>query len=80
MLITLFVFSYADRAKRIKNKAVVNESATDKLIRMLKEENDRLKKELGGNISLVSWKIKENKKNEGKKEKERERRRWAFLP
>jgi kinesin family member 1 len=43
--------SYADRAKQIKTKAVVNESETEKLIRSLKEENERLKKMLeGGNV------------------------------
>ena len=41
---------YADRAKQIKNKAVVNESETDKLIRMLKEENDKLRKALEGGV------------------------------
>lgn len=41
---TLSTLRYADRAKSIKNKAVVNESPTEKLIRELKEENDRLKK------------------------------------
>jgi len=45
---TLNTLKYADRAKEIKNKPVVNESATDKLIRELKEENDRLKKSGGG--------------------------------
>jgi len=35
---------YADRAKKIVNKAVINESATDKLIRELKTENEKLKK------------------------------------
>ena len=30
---TLSTFRYADQAKKIKNRAVVNESATDKLIR-----------------------------------------------
>ena len=35
---------YADRAKQIKNAAVVNEDPQDKLIRELKEENDKLKK------------------------------------
>jgi len=51
---------YADRAKKIQNKAVINESATDKLIRELKEENDRLKKALmqaaksgGGTINIA---------------------------
>lgn len=41
---TLSTLRYADRAKRIKTKAVVNENGIDKLIRELKEENDRLKK------------------------------------
>lgn len=34
---------YADRAKKIQNKAVVNESVQDKMIRELKGENERLK-------------------------------------
>lgn len=33
---TLSTLRYADRAKRIKTKAVVNENPTDKLIRQLK--------------------------------------------
>ena len=37
---------YADRAKKIKNVAEINESPQDKLIRELKEENERLKKQL----------------------------------
>ncbi len=41
---TLSTLRYADRAKKIQNKAVVNESEQDKLIRMLKEENLDLKK------------------------------------
>lgn len=45
---TLSTLRYADRAKSIKNKAVVNESETEKLIRELKEENDRLKKMMEG--------------------------------
>jgi hypothetical protein len=44
---------YAERAKRIKNKAVVNENPTDKMIRELKEENDRLKAMLqSGGVSI----------------------------
>ena len=35
-------FRLADRAKQIKTKATVNEDPTEKLIRELKEENDRL--------------------------------------
>lgn len=41
---TLSTLRYADRAKQIKNRAVVNENPMDKLIRELKEENERLKK------------------------------------
>ncbi|XP_071966233.1 kinesin-like protein KIF28 [Antedon mediterranea] len=39
---TMSTLRYADRAKAIKTKAIVNESPTDKLIRELKEENARL--------------------------------------
>jgi hypothetical protein len=38
----------ADRAKSIKTSAVINESPTDKLIRELREENEKLKKMLAG--------------------------------
>ena len=37
---------YADRAKKIQNKAVINESAQDKMIRELKEENEKLRRML----------------------------------
>jgi hypothetical protein len=40
---TLSTLRYADRAKKIQNKAVINESETDKMIRLLKEENLDLK-------------------------------------
>ncbi|KAF5401795.1 hypothetical protein PHET_04884 [Paragonimus heterotremus] len=43
---TLSTLRYADRAKRIKNKAIINEDPMEKLIRELKEENERLKKSL----------------------------------
>ena len=43
---TLSTLRYADRAKKIKNKPIVNESETDKLIRELKAENERLRKML----------------------------------
>ncbi|XP_072169328.1 kinesin-like protein KIF28P [Diadema setosum] len=45
---TLGTLRYADRAKKIKNKAVVNENPVEKLIRELREENERLKKSLTG--------------------------------
>ena len=41
---TLSTLRYADRAKKIQNKAVVNESEHDKMVRLLKEENVSLKK------------------------------------
>jgi hypothetical protein len=55
---SLSTLRYADRAKKIINKAVVNESATDKMIRELKSENDNLKKLLlsaanGGTINIA---------------------------
>lgn len=40
---SLSTLRYADRAKKILNKAVVNESVQDKMIRELKTENERLK-------------------------------------
>ena len=40
---TLSTLRYADQAKKIQNKAVVNESETDKLIRNLTAEKDELK-------------------------------------
>ena len=45
---TLGTLRYADRAKKIKNKAVVNENPVEKLIRELREENDRLKNAMTG--------------------------------
>merc|ERR1712187_828649 len=41
---TLSTLRYADRAKKIKNNAVINENPQEKLVRELKEENDNLKK------------------------------------
>jgi hypothetical protein len=40
---SLGTLRYADRAKKIQNKAVINESPQDKLIRELKAENEKLK-------------------------------------
>ncbi|XP_038077973.1 kinesin-like protein KIF28P isoform X3 [Patiria miniata] len=45
---TLGTLRYADRAKKIKNKAVVNENPVEKLIRELREENERLKSAMTG--------------------------------
>ena len=48
---------YADRAKKIQNKAVINESVQDKMIRELRSENDKLKQLLlqaakDGNLTI----------------------------
>ncbi|MES1911981.1 MAG: hypothetical protein MHM6MM_004331 [Cercozoa sp. M6MM] len=54
---TLSTLRYADRAKKIKNKAVVNENPQDRMIRELKEENERLRKLIaqgGGDLSALS--------------------------
>lgn len=56
---------YADRAKQIKNAAVINENPQDKLIRELKAENAKLKKELenaGGPAQTVTVEDEESKK------------------
>lgn len=43
IIITSIIFRYADRAKQIVCKAVVNEDANAKLIRELKEEIQKLR-------------------------------------
>ena len=60
---TLSTLRYADRAKKIKNKPVVNESETDKLIRELKAENERLRKLLEEKDSNPEKRVK-NKDDE----------------
>lgn len=42
----LSTLRYADQAKQIKNKPVINETETDKMIRELVKENERLKSKL----------------------------------
>jgi len=49
---SLSTLRYADRAKQIKTKATVNEDPTEKLIRELQEENEKLKAMLGGNVKM----------------------------
>merc|ERR1719387_1662754 len=53
---TLSTLRYADRAKRIKNAAAVNEDPQDKLIRQLREENMKLKELVtdGGGAGAVN--------------------------
>lgn len=57
---TLSTLRYADQAKKIKNKPVVNESQTDKIIRELKAENERLKKLLEEKGNNLNNNVKEN--------------------
>ncbi len=45
---TVSTLRYADRAKQIKNKAVVNEDPNEKLIRGLRSEIEELRKALQG--------------------------------
>ncbi|XP_054154280.1 kinesin-like protein KIF28P [Oppia nitens] len=41
---TLSTLRYADRAKQIRNHAKINKDSTDKLVRELREENEKLKR------------------------------------
>ncbi|KAM4694240.1 kinesin-like protein KIF28 [Discoglossus pictus] len=45
---TLSTLRYAERAKKIKNKAVINASPTERLIKELKAENNKLLSRLAG--------------------------------
>nr|XP_006814113.1 PREDICTED: kinesin-like protein KIF28P-like [Saccoglossus kowalevskii] len=54
---TLGTLRYADRAKKIKNKAVINENPLDKLIRELREENEKLKKALSSGSALPTEQV-----------------------
>ena len=53
---TLSTLRYADRAKKIKNVAMINEDPQEKIIRELKDENKKLK--------AIIAKIAESGKNE----------------
>ena len=51
---TLSTLRYADRAKQIRNAAVVNEDPNARVIRLLKEEVDNLRRQLEErNVSLI---------------------------
>ena len=49
---TLSTLRFADRAKAIKTKAVINESPTDKLIREMKGEIERLQGKVSSHLLL----------------------------
>lgn len=62
---TVNTLKYADRAKQIKNTAVINENPQDKMIRELKEENEKLKKQLAesggpGETKIITQKDEES--------------------
>jgi len=69
---TLSTLRFADRAKAIKTKAVINESPTEKLIRELREENERLLKALkaGGMPAEVQERQEEQQQQVGIPEEE----------
>ena len=52
---TISTLRYANRAKNIKNKAIVNEDPKDAMLRQMQEELETLKKQLdatGNNVEL----------------------------
>ncbi|CAE6464038.1 unnamed protein product, partial [Rhizoctonia solani] len=51
---TLSTLRYADQAKKIKNKAVVNEDPNAKMVRELREELEMLRARVGGGTGAVS--------------------------
>ena len=65
---TLSTLRYADRAKKIQNKAVVNESEHDKVVRLLKEENNYLKKKIEELSQNLLWGTINNEDKEAFKE------------
>ena len=70
-------FYIADRAKQIKTKAVVNEDPTDKLIRELKEQNEKLKAQLaGGKIDMSDIDAMAKRENLSKEEIEQLKKEW----
>lgn len=60
---TVSTLVYANQVKSIKNRAKINENPQDKLIRELKEENERLKKMMD-NKNLIQQEINEDKKHD----------------
>lgn len=60
---TLSTLIYANQVKSIKNQAKINESPEDKLIRELKEENERLRK-MFENKELIQQEMEEDKRHD----------------
>ena len=71
------LFPIADRAKQIKTRASVNEDPTDKLIRELKEQNDKLKEQLSkGKIDMTDINAIAKRENLTKEEIEQLKKEW----
>ncbi|XP_062501904.1 kinesin-like protein KIF28 isoform X2 [Corticium candelabrum] len=69
---TLGTLRYADRAKKIKTRAVVNESPLDRLIRELRAENDKLKRQLDGGTLVMATGIDAKERERLRRELEEE--------
>lgn len=67
---TLSTLRYADSAKQIKNKAVVNEDPNEKLIRQLREEIEELRRKVGGGSEVDFQKKLEEERERIRKEME----------
>jgi hypothetical protein len=77
---TLSTLRYADQAKKIKNHAVINESEQDKMIRELKEENEKLKAMLtGGDVRVQGGDLMDDETMRKYKEMEEQLRENALL-
>ena len=67
----------ADRAKAIKTKAVVNEDPTEKLIRELKEANEKLRAQIAtGNVDESDIVSASGDDNLSKEELEQLKKEW----
>ncbi|OWF37465.1 Kinesin-like protein KLP6 [Mizuhopecten yessoensis] len=76
---TLSTLRYADRAKQIKTTASVNESPTDKLIRELQEENEKLKLMIeSGNYEMIKQDDDDDDLTDEEKKKEKEDRESEY--
>ncbi|XP_046565118.1 LOW QUALITY PROTEIN: kinesin-like protein KIF28P [Haliotis rubra] len=70
---SLSTLRYADRAKQIKTTASVNEDPTEKLIRELQEENEKLKAALAGNPNAFAKVGDDDDDDDGLTEEERKK-------
>lgn len=82
---TLSTLHYANQAKRIRCHAVINESGADREIRLLKQENERLRSELGQmkdemeKIRSREVSFNKNHENSFSESKEQKKKKWEEL-